>query len=463
MNSYTVLWETVIKKLEIYYTKSGNNFQFEQYIRHLSPEFEENGVYYFKVPNSYYKEQIEARFENKITETLCEENAFSTGIRKDVSVKILTPEEFDRELIRNQESSSNASSARNYGSITLRPTFTFENFVVGSSNELAHAASLAVANAPGFAYNPLFIYGGVGLGKTHLMHAIGNRILENNPNANIIYITTESFTNEYIDSIQKHTTEAFRNKFRSADVLMIDDIQFISKAERTQEELFHTFNTLYESDRQIVFSSDKPPAEIPKMEERLLSRFNSGLLTDIRLPDYETRVAILRNKSSFIKQILGFNFDIDDEVFHYIASREESNIRDLEGALKRLIANAKLNHISSNITMEMAEVALKDFFKGPAVKAITPSLVIRTVCDYYDISEDDVRSSRRNKEIAFPRQIIMYVLKELTDFSNQKISESVGRGDHTTAIYAYDKIKSSMETDSVLKAQIGDILMRIKE
>lgn len=295
MNSFTVLWEAALKKLDTYFYLNNNGTAFNTYIKTLSPQFEENGRYIFRVPNVHHQE-LAGRFLRQIADAMKEAYRESYGQERAVEILILTGQELDNMLLEKKP------PRQNFGDISLNHNYTFDTFVVGSSNNLAHAASRAVANAPGLAYNPLFIYGGVGLGKTHLMHAIGNRILENNPDAKIIYITTEAFTNEFIESIQKHTTEAFRNKFRKVDVLMIDDIQFISKAQGTQEELFHTFNTLREASKQIVLSSDKPPSEIPKLEERLLSRFQWGLLTDIGLPDYETRVAILKQKAPYIKR-----------------------------------------------------------------------------------------------------------------------------------------------------------------
>jgi len=459
MNSFTILWESALKKLETFYSQHNNSFGFNTYVKILSPEFEENGRYFFKVPNDYYKEQIQERFLWKITEAMKEASFEATGKSRPAELRILTPQELDEQLMAAREQYTPIRK----NNISLNPNYTFDTFVVGSSNNLAHAASLAVANAPGLAYNPLFIYGGVGLGKTHLMHAIGNSVLEKKPEAQIIYITSEAFTNEFIESIQKNSQENFRNKYRNVDILLIDDIQFIAKAQRTQEELFHTFNTLYEASKQIIFSSDKPPSEIPKLEERLLSRFQWGLLTDIRLPDYETRVAILKNKVPLIKEKIRCNLDIDDEVLHYIASKEESNIRDLEGALKKVIASAHLENALSYVSMDLARHALKDFFIEPAAKTITPKLVIKNVCEYYEISEEDVFSKKKNREIAFPRQVIMYLLKHMTDFTNKKICECVGLRDHSTAIYAYDKVASLIKTDMETQNAVNDIVSRIRE
>ena len=457
MNSFTVLWEAALKKLDTYFYLNNNGTAFNTYIKTLSPQFEENGRYIFRVPNVHHQE-LAGRFLRQIADAMKEAYRESYGQERAVEILILTGQELDNMLLEKKP------QRQNFGDISLNHNYTFDTFVVGSSNNLAHAASRAVANAPGLAYNPLFIYGGVGLGKTHLMHAIGNRILENNPDAKIIYITTEAFTNEFIESIQKHTTEAFRNKFRKVDVLMIDDIQFISKAQGTQEELFHTFNTLREASKQIVLSSDKPPSEIPKLEERLLSRFQWGLLTDIGLPDYETRVAILKQKAPYIKEIIRCNLEIDDAVLNYIASKEDTNIRDLEGALTKVIASAQLENGISSITLPIAEKALSTFFLGgPTVKAITPKQIISQVCEYYDISEEDIRSKKKSREIAFPRQVAMYLLKHMTDLTFQAIGEMLGVTNHTTVVYGVRKITEAIASSAELSSTVDDITQKIKD
>lgn len=461
MNSFNVLWEIALKKLEDFYIQNNNSVAFETYIRLLSPEFEKDGCYYFKVGNDYFKEQVIQRFASQIQSALEEAYMESYGIDKEIEICVVTAEELDQLLI----SDVHKQQPRR---ISLNPNYTFDTFVVGNSNNLAHAASRAVAASPGVAYNPLFIYGGVGLGKTHLMHAIGNSILEKNPSAEIIYITSEAFTNELIEAIRKKSNgddsrNRFRNKFRKADVLLIDDIQFISKSAGTQEEVFHTFNTLYEANKQIILSSDKPPSEIPKLEERLLSRFQWGLLTDIGLPDYETRVAILKNKAAFIKEQTKCRLPIDDDVMNYIASKEDTNIRDLEGALKKVIACAQLESNITSIDLSLASRALKSFFSEPIVRAVTPKLVIKKVCEYYDISEEDLLSKKKNREIAFPRQIAMFLLKKLTDLTNKKIGESVGLEDHSTVIYACKKIENMVSKDSEIQNTVNDIIQKIKE
>lgn len=460
MNSFTVLWELALAKLERFYTQNNNYVGFNTYIKILSPEFEEQGKYYFKVANDYYKEQLNQRFIWKIAEALSSAAQEVTGKPTEAEVVILTMKEMDEFLVRARESRSQSSN------ISLNPNYTFDTFVVGNSNKLANAASRAVAASPGSAYNPLFIYGGVGLGKTHLMHAIGNSILEKNPKAQIIYITSESFTNEFIEAIQKKSNEKFRNKFRRVDVLMIDDIQFISKATGTQEELFHTFNTLYESGKQIILSSDKPPSEIPKLEERLLSRFQWGLLTDIALPDYETRVAILKNKAPLIKEQTRCNMEIDDTVMHYIASKEDTNIRDLEGALKKVIACAQLFSMEKPIEvidLPIATQALTDFFCEPVAKAITPKAVLRTVSEYYDIPEEDLLGKKKNRSIAFPRQITMYLLRQLTDLTYPQIGEFLGGRDHSTVMHADDKISGLTKADPEVQSAVNDIIQKIRE
>ncbi|PWL49331.1 MAG: chromosomal replication initiator protein DnaA [Clostridiales bacterium] len=457
MNSFTVLWESALKKLESYYEANQNTIAFSTYIKILSPAFEENGKYIFKVPNEIYKEQFQERFAPLIFQTMKECCLETYGQDRALEIFYYTPEELDQYLL------NRPAAPRALGDIALNPNYTFDTFVVGKNNNLAHAASLAVANSPGIAYNPLFIYGGSGLGKTHLMHAIGNRILEQNPSARIIYITTEAFTTEFIESIQKHTSEAFRNKFRKVDVLLIDDIQFISRARETQEELFHTFNTLREANKQIILSSDKPPEEIPRLEERLISRFKWGLTTDIGLPDYETRVAILKKKAPYIKELTHCTLEIEDEVFTYIASKEDSNIRDLEGALNRVIASAQLDSSLRAITLNVAIGALGNFFTSPVSKVITPKNVIRKVCEYYDITEEEIMSKTKSRNIAYPRQIAMYLLKKLTDLTNQKIGECVGLTNHSTVIHAYKKISEDMEKDPDLQGILTDITQKIKE
>lgn len=337
----------------------------------------------------------------------------------------------------------------------LNPKYTFDTFVVGANNNLAHAASLAVAESPGEIYNPLFIYGGVGLGKTHLMHSIGHFILKNNPNAKVLYVTSEKFTNELIDAIRNKNNFSpteFRDKYRTNDVLLIDDIQFIIGKESTQEEFFHTFNALYESKKQIIISSDKPPKEIETLEERLRSRFEWGLTVDIQSPNYETRMAILRKK----EELEGYN--IDNEVIKYIATNIKSNIRELEGALTKIVALSKLDN-NKEINIALAEEALKDIISPDSKKEVTPELIIQVVADHFGITPLDISSQKRNKEVVFPRQIVMYLCQNMTDASLQVIGKYLGGRDHTTIIHGREKIAAELETNESLSNTI-DILKK---
>lgn len=336
----------------------------------------------------------------------------------------------------------------------LNPKNTFDSFVIGNSNRFAHAACVAVAESPAKAYNPLFIYGGVGLGKTHLMHAVGHYILTQNQNARVLYLSSETFTNELINSIKDDKNEAFRNKYRNVDVLLVDDIQFIAGKESTQEEFFHTFNALHNANKQIIISSDRPPKDIPTLEDRLRSRFEMGLTADIQSPDYETRIAILRKKAQ------EENKQVPDDVTIHIAKNIKSNIRELEGALTRIFAYADL--ANKEITLELSEEALKDILAGKINKEITIDLIKEKVSSYYNIKISDFNLKKRTREIAFPRQIAMYLSRELTDLSLPKIGESFGGKDHTTVMHAHDKIQSDIKKNKDLKDKIDNIINDIK-
>ena len=362
-------------------------------------------------------------------------------------------EEADKSQLINRALEVNRQVIQN---ANLNPRYTFDSFVVGANNNLAHAASLAVAESPGEIYNPLFIYGGVGLGKTHLMHSIGHFILKNNPQAKVLYVTSEKFTNELIDAIRNKnniSTTEFREKYRNNDILLIDDIQFIIGKESTQEEFFHTFNSLYEAKKQIIISSDKPPKEIETLEERLRSRFEWGLTVDIQSPDYETRMAILRKK----EELEGYN--IDNEVIKYIATNVKSNIRELEGALTKIVALSKLN--KQEITIELAEEALKDLISPNETKEVTPELIIQVVADHFGITPLDSSSQKRNKGVVFPRQIVMFLCRSMTDTPLQAIGKYLGGRDHTTIIHGYEKIGADMDKNESLRNTIEILKKKI--
>lgn len=337
----------------------------------------------------------------------------------------------------------------------FNPKYTFDNFVVGNSNKYAHAAALAVAESPSEAYNPLFIYGGSGLGKTHLMHAIGIYLLENNPQINVLYVSSEMFTNEFIKAINTKTMNEFKKKYRQADVLMIDDIQFLGGKNETQEEFFHTFNSLYNLNKQIIISSDKAPNKLVNLEERLISRFQWNLIADIQPADYETRVAIL------LKKVENMNIDIDDnpdiyDVVCMIAEKIKDNIRELEGALTRVISFSQL--LNEKLDKNFARKTLKDIFSNME-KTVTPEKIKKTVCRHYGIKISDIESSKKTNNIAYPRQIAMYLIREMTDYSLPKIGQFFGGKHYTTVLYACEKIENEMKTDR----NLAEIIEAIKE
>ena len=347
----------------------------------------------------------------------------------------------------------------------LKKKYTFDTFVVGKNNEFAHSSSLAVAESPGEVYNPLFLYGGVGLGKTHLMHSIGNFILEKNPDAKVLYVTSESFTNEVIEALRAGRTSPeetamsrFREKYRTIDVLLIDDIQFIIGKASTQEEFFHTFNELYGAEKQIIISSDKPPKEIETLEARLKSRFEMGLIADISSPDYETRMAILKKKIE-IDNLERYN--IQNDVLSYIASNVKSNIRELEGSLNKLIALYRLGNNEGEIDIELASKALKDYISPENKREVTPKLIIDIICEHYNITVDNLKSNKRNAEIAFPRQIAMYLIREETSMPFKGIGVLLGGKDHSTVKHGADKIAKDLKEDETLRNTIEILLKKI--
>ena len=344
----------------------------------------------------------------------------------------------------------------NYENANLNPKYKFDTFVVGSNNKLAHSAALAVAESPGEVYNPLYIYGGAGLGKTHLMHSVGHFILEKNPGMKVLYVTSENFTNEVINCIRSGDAlkmNNMREKYRTVDILMIDDIQFIIGKESTQEEFFHTFNTLHSAGKQIILSSDKPPKDMETLEERFRSRFEWGLIADIQPPDYETRMAILRKNAE------NYSKEIDDEVLRYIADNIKSNIRELEGALNKIIAFSKLNNVDINI--DYAEEALKDVIYPDKPKDITPSLIIEVVAEHFGVNPEDITSKKRNSEFVQPRQVVMYLCRTLTATSLQSIAKILGKKDHTTVIHGINKISEEIENNEDLRNKIEVIRKKI--
>ena len=368
---------------------------------------------------------------------------------------------FEKDAVNFDNKDSNAALSNpvyniNYENANLTPKYKFDTFVVGNNNKLAHAASLAVAESPGEVYNPLYLYGGPGLGKTHLMHSIGHFILEQNPEKKVLYVTSEEFTNEVIESIRSGNAASMtklREKYRTVDVLMVDDIQFIIGKDSTQEEFFHTFNVLHSARKQIVLSSDKPPKELDTLDERFRSRFEWGLIADIQPPDYETRMAILRkNAENYDKQI-------DEEIFKYIATNIKSNIRELEGAFNKIIAFTRLNKV--DLTIESAEEALKDVIYPNKAKEITPTLIINVVAEHFGVKPEDIMSQKRNSEFVLPRQVVMYLCRELTNVSQINIGKILGKKDQTTVIHGVKKIEAEMQNSEEFRNKIDIIIKKL--
>ncbi len=420
---------------------------FNTWIKPIEPVYFENNKLTLGVSSTFVRDILVSRYTTLIA------NAVKQITSSKYEVEFIVPFN-EGSLAFKEKNNSNLSSPTEISSLTnLNPKYTFDTFVIGNSNRFAHAASVAVAESPSKAYNPLFIYGGVGLGKTHLMHAIGDYILQNSPKTKVVYVSSETFTNELINSIRDDRNVEFRNRYRTMDVLLIDDIQFIAGKERTQEEFFHTFNTLHESNKQIIISSDRPPKEIPTLEDRLRSRFEWGLIADIQPPDLETRIAILRKKAQME------NIEIPNEIMVHIAKKIKSNIRELEGALIRIIAYSSLTN--KEITVELASEALKELFSTEA-RQLNVDLIKETISDQFNIKMEDFNSKKRTRAISYPRQIAMYLTRELTDLSLPKIGEEFGGRDHTTVMHAHNKISEDIETDPDIKQKIEKIIRELK-
>ena len=446
---FNQLWGQVLKSIE----PTVNEEIFETWLKPIRPYEINKNVLYVEAPNEHGKNYIERRYVEPLEEKLEE----LTGEKISVFVtlpKLVLLDTVNKQEIKIQNNSfSNMLDEKEMYSV-LNPKYTFETFVIGNNNRFAHAACVAVSEAPAQAYNPLFIYGGVGLGKTHLMHAIGNAILEVNPRKRIYYASSEKFTNELIASIRMDKMLEFRNQYRNVDVLLIDDIQFLVGKERTQEEFFHTFNALHDAGKQIVISSDRPPKEISQLEERLRSRFEWGLTTDIQKPDLETRTAILQKKS------MSENLEIPVDVLTFIASRIDTNIRELEGALTRVVAYARLN--KKEITIDLVSESLKEILPNLKPQVITVDMIINSVAEYYHMPKEDFRAKRRTAQIVLPRHIAMFLSRKLTDISLPKIGEEFGGRDHTTIISACDKIGDMIEKDESFADTVKEITNLIK-
>ncbi|WP_312700344.1 chromosomal replication initiator protein DnaA [Sedimentibacter sp.] len=434
------LWNEVLEIVK----EDTNQVSFNTWFKPLKIVAYKNNTIYLETADDFLKNTLKKRHYNFL------KNAFTYVLKKDTELIFTIPgENINKEDKKNISANNNDETDVINNGRKLNPKYRFDNFIIGNSNRFAHAASLAVAEAPATAYNPLFLYGGVGLGKTHLMHAIGHYILDSNPDAYVLYVTSEKFMNDLINSIKDGTNEEFRNTYRKADVLLVDDIQFIAGKESTQEEFFHTFNALHEANRQIIVSSDNPPSEIPTLEDRLRSRFEWGLIADIQPPDYETRIAILRKKAE------AENYNVPDDVISYIAQNIQSNIRKLEGALIRIYAYASLTN-KKEVNLELAQEALKHLISNN--KKITINDIKEVIANYYNISIEDLVSKKKTKNIAYPRQIAMYIARKLTDLSLPKLGEEFGGRDHSTVLHAYNKVEEDMENSQEVKKGVDDLI-----
>lgn len=459
MNSYDLaeIWVRCKDKLK----ESFNEKVFNVWIKPIMPLEVTDTYYKVAVKNDFFKTMLEENYAQVIEgvlagimsknikliiETMDNDSSGSEAAEEMPAV----PAKREQQQLFNENTSVQQPDESN-----LNPKYVFETFVIGNSNRFAHAAAQAVANDPAHAYNPLFLYGGVGLGKTHLMHAIGNRIKQNNPSMKVLYTSSEKFTNEIINSIQNKTTEAFRQKYRNIDCLIIDDIQFLKGKEQTQVEFFHTFNALKDADKQIIISSDRPPREIETLEDRLRSRFDQGLTADIQTPDLETRMAILRTKAA------SDNIVLPTEVITLLATNIATNIREIEGAYNKIVAYTSLMHMP--ITVETAQKVLSDMGNDIKTRTITYEGIIKVVADHYNVKQDELFNKKRTQNIAFPRQVAMYLCRELADLSYPRIGELFGGRDHTTVIHAYEKISNFKNSNLAFQNELQEIIEILRQ
>jgi chromosomal replication initiator protein len=454
------VWRAALGELQV----SLSPANYETWLRDTQLVDVDEQRFRISVPNGFAKDWLETRYRSLISQTLARIVGYSVQVEFVIG-SAPAPAPLDGSLDGDRAPAAQGQSAAAAGSSQVRveptrvggeggttninPRYTFANFIVGSANRLAHAASLSVAERPGHAYNPLFLYGGVGLGKTHLMHAIGNQVIAKFPRKRVVYATSEKFTNEFITSIQQGKIDDFRARYRRIDLLLIDDIQFIADKERTQEEFFHTFNAIHEDGKQIVMSSDRPPKAILTLEERLRSRFEWGLIADLTAPDLETRIAILRAKAE------EGALPITSDVIEFIARKVVSNIRELEGALNRIIAFASMG--ATPISIELAQAVLSNVLYNPKKRQVTPERIAKAVSDYYSVPLDVLQGQKRDKSIVMPRQIAMFLMREETDVSLLRIGAELGGRDHSTVLHACDKITRESAVNDELRREIAAV------
>jgi chromosomal replication initiator protein len=433
------VWRAALGELQI----SLSPANFDTWLKDTTLTEVDDGLFRISAPNGFARDWLDNRYRQLISQTL------ARVVGRSVQVEFVVAEARGPVPPQAREADVLPPASAGGNAVNLNSRYSFNNFIVGSANRLAHAAALSVAERPGHAYNPLFLYGGVGLGKTHLMHAIGNAVAVKFPRKRIVYATSEKFTNDFINSIREQKMEDFRSRYRRIDVLLIDDIQFIAERERTQEEFFHTFNAIHEEGRQIVLSSDRPPKAITTLEERLRSRFEWGLIADLTPPDLETRIAILRSKAEDQPDL------IPSDVIEFIARKVVSNVRELEGALNRVVAYASMGGMP--ISNELASAVLSNVMYNPKKRSITPQRIVRVVADYYGVNLDQLRSSKRDKAIVVPRQIAMYLIREETDISLLRIGAELGGRDHSTVLHACEKITREMGDNDELRREISTV------
>jgi len=442
------VWRAALGELQV----SLSPANFETWLRDTYLVDVDDQRFRIAVPNGFAKDWLETRYRSLISQTLARVVGYSVQVEFVVQGATEVQAQaaaIEKQPVRVEPTRVGAPEGAAAGATNLNPRYHFSNFIVGSANRLAHAASLSVAERPGHAYNPLFLYGGVGLGKTHLMHAIGNAVAAKFPRKRVVYATSEKFTNEFITSIQQGKIDEFRARYRRIDLLLIDDIQFIADKERTQEEFFHTFNAIHEDGKQIVLSSDRPPKAILTLEERLRSRFEWGLIADLTAPDLETRIAILRAKAE------EGAVPVTSDVIEFIARKVVSNIRELEGALNRIVAYASMGAMP--IGIELAQAVLSNVLYNPKKRQVTPERIAKVVSEYYSVPMDVLAGQKRDKAIVVPRQIAMFLMREETDVSLLRIGAELGGRDHSTVLHACDKITREVAVNDELRREIAAV------
>ena len=452
MQSFKDVWDRALVILE----QELNHISFESWIKLLIPMKMDNDVAHFCVSTLFQKSIIDKKYKTQI------EKAISDTMGFDVAINVMTEDEVPprfQEISqkKNEEFHSAISLIEedHVPAFNAKKSLTFENFVVGKENEFAHAAALAIANNPADAYNPFFLYGHSGLGKTHLINAIANKIRENDPDSVILYVKGDEFTSELIDAIQHQTQRQFKNKYRQADILLMDDVQFISGKPSVQEEMFHTFDALHENNKQIILTSDRPPKELAMLEERLQSRFSMGLIADVQPPEYETRVAIIKRKAGL------YNLKVPDEVVELIATKIKTNVRELEGTIKKLKAYHSL--WGQAPTLALAKDAMEAVIKENTNTAITPASIIDHVARYFNLTSDQLLSNKKTAEIVFPRQLAMYIIRETTNLSLPEIGKEIGGKNHTTVLYSIRKLEETMRNDPKIQKIAAELIENIKK